>query len=232
MRSTHRTAPWRPPTPTAPEEGWTDFAPIARRLAAVKAPGDPAVWRRAAALATSLGALSSAEALLANLDRKEAETTSWRSTSIPVASACCCRPTRRSSACRLPARWPTSPPIARRRGRWKERTATPRARMQTLAAAFPDTPAANVAACELDPREEHQEARAASPPRGASSEGPPRNPHGVSRRLAGALPLQGQGSQSAWLACCVATLEGPGGSSSDQVPESSSAPLSRCAWSG
>ena len=43
-----------------PKEAWADFAPIATRLAAVKKPADPALWRQAAALALNLGALSTA----------------------------------------------------------------------------------------------------------------------------------------------------------------------------
>ena len=143
------------------EEGWTDFAPIAQRLAAVKAPSDPAVWRRAAALATNLGALSSAEALLANLDRKEAETNGL-AVDIDTRRHRVLLPPDAEKLGVPPAREVAYVAAYRQAARALEGTDgdAARARVLTLAAAFPDTPAANVAACELDLRARSAKKRA------------------------------------------------------------------------
>jgi tetratricopeptide (TPR) repeat protein len=143
------------------EEGWTDFGPIAQRLAAVKAPGDPAVWRRAASLATSLGALSSAEALLANLDRKEAETNKL-AIDIDTRRHRVLLPPDAEKLGVPPAREVAYVAAYRDAARALEGTDgdAARALVQALAAAFPDTPAANVAACELDLRARSTKKRA------------------------------------------------------------------------
>jgi hypothetical protein len=143
------------------EEGWTDFAPIAQRLAGVKAPGDPGAWRRAASLATSLGALSSAEALLANLDRKEAETNKL-AVDIDTRRHRVLLPPDAEKLGVPPAREVAYVAAYREAARALEGTDgdAARVRVQTLAAAFPDTPAANVAACELDLRARSAKKRA------------------------------------------------------------------------
>jgi len=145
------------------EEAWADLAPVIAELMKVKPPKDPALWRQAAAFAVNLGALSAAEGLIARLDRTAPEMSKL---SAEIES------TRHRAA--LPPDGDKSGVPAEREvayvagyyeiARLLSSANAPEARdrFQRFASDFPNAPATDVIACELDMSAKNSKKRAAA----------------------------------------------------------------------
>ena len=145
------------------EEAWGDLAPVIAQLKKAKLPKDPAFLRQAAAFAAKLGALSAAEALMARLDRTTSEVTNL-ATEIES--------TRHRVALPPSAEKAGVPPereVAYVAGYYEvarllssANTAAARERFQRFSGDFPDAPATDVLACELDMSAKNAKKRAAA----------------------------------------------------------------------
>ena len=145
------------------EQAWTDIAPIFARLATATSPIDPTLYRQAAAFAVTLGALASAESLLARLEPHDPEAgkltaniqTQRHRLALPAAAD-------GEKAALPPAREVSYVAAFRAIARALDQNdvAKARAQLPTFTAAFPDTPGADVIACELDARAPSAKTRA------------------------------------------------------------------------
>jgi predicted Zn-dependent protease len=139
------------------------MAPILARLATAKSPIDPTLYRQAAAFAVNLGALASAESLLARLERDDPEAgkltadiqTQRHHLALPAAA-------HDEKAALSPAREVSYVAAFRAIARALDQddVAKARAQLPAFTAAFPDTPGADVIACELDARAQSANTRA------------------------------------------------------------------------
>ena len=148
------------------EEAWGDLAPVIAELMKTKIPevaSDQTLFREASSFAAHLGALTAAESLMARLDRNAPEL-------VKVAAEI--ESTRHQVAL---------PPDAQKAGVPAERevayvagyreiaralssanTTAAEERFQTFAADFPDAPATDIVACELDMSAKNAKKRAAA----------------------------------------------------------------------
>jgi tetratricopeptide (TPR) repeat protein len=146
------------------EEAWADLAPVIAELMKATLPKDPALWRQAAAFAVNLGALSAAEGLMARLG--QAATPEMTKLAAEIESA------RHRVA--LPPNGEKSGVPAEREVAYvagycemarllsSANAAGARQRFQRFVADFPDAPATDVVACELDMRAKNSKTRAAA----------------------------------------------------------------------
>ncbi len=145
------------------EQAWTDVGPTFARLATAKPPIDAALYRQAAAFAVNLGALASAESLLARLDPGDAEAgkltagieTQRHRLALPAAAS-------EEKAALPPAREVSYVAAFRAISRALDQgdDAKARAQLPALTAAFPDAPGVDLIACELDARARGAKTRA------------------------------------------------------------------------
>ena len=145
------------------EEAWADLAPVIAELVKAQPPKDPALWRDAAAFAANLGALSAADGLMAHLDRTAPEMTKLAA---DIESA-------RHRVALPPHGEKVGVPVEREvayvagyyeiaRLLSSANATEARERFQRFAADFPDAPATDVIACELDMSAKNPKKRAAS----------------------------------------------------------------------
>ena len=146
-----------------PEQAWTEVAPIFARLATAKPPIDAALYRQAAGFAVNLGALASAESLLARLEPSDAEAgkltasieTQRHRLALPAAAS-------EEKAALPPAREVSYVAAFRAISRALDQgdDAKARAQLPAFTAAFPDAPGVDLIACELDARARSAKTRA------------------------------------------------------------------------
>lgn len=145
------------------EEAWSSVAPIFARLTSAKAPIDPALYRQAAGLAIHLGALTSAEGLLARLERADPETGKLASELEALRHRLALPPAARAEKLGLPPGREVAyvagfRAISQALDQGDARQA--REQLAPFAAAFPDAPGVDLIACELDMRERNARRRA------------------------------------------------------------------------
>ena len=134
------------------EEAWADLAPVIARLMKAPLPKDPALWREAAAFAVNLGALSAAEGLMARLGGTPTPEMTKLATEIESARhRVALPPTGEKSGV------PAEREVAYVAGYYEiarlltsANATEARERFQRFGADYPDAPATDVIACELD----------------------------------------------------------------------------------